>query len=106
MKLKMYSIYDSAAAAYMRPFFVQTDSVAIRAFSDLALNAEHDVGHHPEHFSLFRVGEFDDNQVSKSYFEDPECVATAMEMVGQSQKIVPGSLKDEEIDHAPIGNGT
>ena len=55
---------------------------------------------------MFRVGEFDDNNVSKSYYEDAEVVATAMEMVGQSQKIVPGSLKDEEVDHAPIGNGT
>ena len=102
MKLKMYCIYDSAAGAYMRPFFVQTDSVATRAFSDLVMDAQHEIGKHPEHYSLFRVGEFDDNNASKSYFEDPECVATAMEMVGQAQKVDKDKLVqfDEKLAEA------
>ena len=105
MKLKMYSIFDSAAAAYMRPFFVQTDSVALRAFQDLAINAEHEVGRHPEHYSLFRIGEFDDNEIGKSYFEGVECIAQAHELVAKAQVIEPGSLRSNGESDATFGDG-
>lgn len=61
MKLAIYSIYDTAAKAYTRPFFLQNDGLAIRAFQD-QVNAQeaNNISEHPDQFTLFKLGEFDD----------------------------------------------
>ena len=93
MRLNIYSIYDTASGAYMRPFYMNSDGQAIRAFSDLAQDAEHEIGRHPEDYTLYRIGTFDDN-TGKLHPEDPSSIATAMAMVAAARQIEPGSLLD------------
>lgn len=62
MKLGVYSIFDAAVGAYNQPFFAQTDSAAVRLFSDQCNNKESLLSRNPEHFTLFRIGEFDDKE--------------------------------------------
>ena len=80
MKYVMVSIYDTAAGVYMRPFFVQSEGQAKRMFSDIANDREHDVGAHPEDYSLFRIGQFDDN-AGEVLPEHRDCLITALECV-------------------------
>ena len=61
MKLNAYTIYDVASGVYMRPFFSQADGQAIRGFKDIATDADHEIGKHPEDYKLFRIGAFNDN---------------------------------------------
>lgn len=61
MKLRMYSIYDTAAKMYQRPFCAGQDAEAIRAFEDLAKDESHPINHHPEHYSLHRIADYDDS---------------------------------------------
>ncbi len=84
MKLINYSIYDTASALYSRPFFCQSDGEAVRLFVDLASDADHPVGKHPEDYSLFRTGQFDDCK-GKFTNEDNECLQTGLEAVAQSR---------------------
>jgi len=79
MKLNAYSIYDQAAAAYMRPFFTEADGRARRMFGDLANDPDHDIGKHPKDYSVWRIGIFDD-QKGQLIPEQGECLATALEM--------------------------
>lgn len=60
MKLKVYSLFDSAAGAYTQPFFMHNDGLAIRAFSDNVNADNNNVSYHPDQFTLFQVGEWDD----------------------------------------------
>ena len=60
MKLKAYTIYDVASGVYMRPFFSQADGQATRGFKDIATDADHEVGKHPEDYTLYRIGTFND----------------------------------------------
>ena len=61
MKLNVYSIFDSAAKAYTNPFFMHNDGLAIRAFADnVNSEQENNISKHPDQFTLFRIGEFDD----------------------------------------------
>jgi hypothetical protein len=62
MKMNVYSIFDTASGAYMRPFFMAADNAAVRAFCDLANDSEHEVGRHPKDYILCRLGMFDDNK--------------------------------------------
>lgn len=92
MRMAIYAIYDTATGAYMRPFFVQADAQAVRAFSDLAVAADHEVGKHPEDYSLFRIGQFDDKK-GKIIGESPECIATALECVSASRNVKRDNLE-------------
>lgn len=62
MKLVMCSIRDSKVGAFMRPFFVRSVGEAIRVFSDdvNGKDAESVLRAHPEDFSLWHFGDFDD----------------------------------------------
>ncbi len=86
MKLNVYSIYDTAAGLYSRPFFCQSDAEALRMFSDLSVDAEHPVGKHPEDYAIFRLGTFDDNKGILQN-EENECLSTGLEVVSKSRNV-------------------
>lgn len=58
MKLNVYVVHDAKAEAYMSPFFLGTDAVAIRGFSDAISNPETPFGKHPSDYTLFCIGEY------------------------------------------------
>ena len=86
MRLNQYSIFDMATGAYMRPFFMQSDGQAMRAFKDLCMDANHEVGKHPEDYSLVRSGVWDD-QTAQTQPEDTLVLANGLEVVAQSRKV-------------------
>lgn len=60
MEMQIFSVYDSKAQAFQKPFFAPTVEFAIRSFR-AAVNAPGDDGLtlFPEDFTLYHVGEFD-----------------------------------------------
>ena len=56
----VFSIYDAKAQAYLPPFFMHSEAVAVRAFSDGINDKEHAFGRHPSDYTLFNIGNFDD----------------------------------------------
>lgn len=60
MLFKIFSIHDSKAQAYFPPFFLPTIAMAVRTFEDMANDKNNNIGKHPEDFTLFHIGEFDD----------------------------------------------
>jgi hypothetical protein len=58
--LKMCSIYDSKAEAWMTPMFFQAVGQAVRSFSDAVNDKSSEFGKHPEDYVLFAVADFDD----------------------------------------------
>lgn len=95
MKLNVYTIFDTGTGAYMRPFFMQADSQATRSFSDIATDADHEIGKHPEDYSLHRIGIFDDNK-GTLIPEDRECIATALELIAISRNVNRDNLETLE----------
>ncbi len=79
MLVHVYSFFDTAAAAYMRPFVAGQDGEATRVFSDLVSNREHPIGQHPEDYSIFRIGSFNDQNGALTV-EPPECLCTGLEL--------------------------
>ncbi len=93
MRVFMYCVFDSCSGLYDRPFCAQADGAAVRSFGDIACDAEHPIGMHPEHYSLFRVGLFDDN----SGVIEPElavCIAKAHECVAGSRVVDSPAMLD------------
>lgn len=60
MKLEMMAIYDSAAKAFLPPFCVASEALAIRQFRVLGeKQPDHDFVKFADQYVLFRVGEFE-----------------------------------------------
>ena len=92
MKLNAYTIYDVASGIYMRPFFSQADGQAVRGFKDIATDAEHEIGKHPEDYTLFRIGSFNDT-TGKMEGEPPEKLMTGLEAVAFDRNPTQEKLK-------------
>lgn len=61
MKMKVYSVYDQTAQVWSQPFFQMNDQTAQRAISNAANSPGHNYNMNPEDYSLYCIGEFDDN---------------------------------------------
>lgn len=68
MKLFIYSIFDQAVRSYNQPFFMPADGAAIRLFQNQIGNKDSLLSQHPDQFTLFKIGEFDDKDGSFSTF--------------------------------------
>jgi len=60
--LKACAVYDTKAGFYNRPFFIPSVGMAERSFSDEVNRKSEDnaMFHHPEDFTLFLIGEYND----------------------------------------------
>lgn len=57
---KAFSVYDNKAGFYMAPFFLQSTAEGIRSFTDAANDPHIAISKHPEDYTLFELGSFDD----------------------------------------------
>lgn len=87
MKAHIYSIFDSCAGVYQKPFVGQSDGEVIRSFGDIAKDESHPIGQHPEHYSLWRIGSFNDADGQVIADEHRECIITALVALAQNQPI-------------------
>ena len=70
MIMKIYSIYDEKAKAYLPPFFLNNDEVAMRAVENCLDTPDHQFAKHPQDYTLYYIGEWDDNSANiNSEFE-------------------------------------
>lgn len=95
MRLTVFSIFDSAAAAYTRPFYCAADAQAVRMFSDLVANKETEVGKHPEDYALVRIGIFDDAN-AKLDAEKVLTLVTGLEIAARAQNAIHEKVRKVE----------
>lgn len=83
--MNVYSIFDSAASAFATPFFMQNDGLAVRAFSDNINRVEEKtaLSEHPDQFTLFKIGEFEDKTGVLEKYDTPRSLGLAVEFVEQ-----------------------
>lgn len=86
MKMNAYTIYDVAAGTYMRPFFTTADGEATRSFKDIASDAKHPIGQHPEDYTLYRIGSWNDNTGALAG-EELEKLMTGLEAVHATRMV-------------------
>lgn len=72
MIMEIFSVFDSKAAAFMKPFFAHNTAMAERAFSDEAATPGSPVAKHPEDYTLYHVGSFDDTTALITTFAQPK----------------------------------
>lgn len=53
-------MYDEKAQAYLPPFYLPNDQMAIRAIKSCILDKEHNFFKHAEDYTLYKIGTFED----------------------------------------------
>lgn len=70
MILFVYSIYDEKVESYSQPFFAATNSAAIRMFTDLATDGQSTIYKHPQDYTLYQIGKWDDEKGQIESFDN------------------------------------
>lgn len=94
MKTKMFSLYDSKAKMFGTPFFMPTIGMALRALQDLTNDNQSMVSRHPSDFSLYELGEFNDEDGSTQNKIPLNMVAIAAEFKQVKPKIQITDIQD------------
>lgn len=78
-KQYVFSIFDSAVGAFMRPFFVPSRGAALRMFGDESIReaADNPIYAHPADYSLHLLGYFEDGDGTLESIYPPERVCNA-----------------------------
>lgn len=78
---KIFAVYDAAAKAYLAPFQLPREEMALRAFRDVINSPNHELANHPEDYTLFLLGEFD-NRTGQHINNEPgpKPLATALSL--------------------------
>ena len=81
MKLQIFTIYDQAANAYLPPFVRPAKGIAIREFTDEVNREGSVINQHPKDYTLFHIGEWDNNNSQIKQFETKLSVGHAIEFL-------------------------
>lgn len=79
MNFKAFSIYDSKAEAYNTPIFVSAKGIAVRAFADQVNDPNSPMNRHAGDYTLFFIGEFNDDKGTFESTKTPESFGTGLE---------------------------
>jgi hypothetical protein len=98
----IYSVYDSAAKAYMQPFYCSQDGEAVRLVEG-NVNSQEDsiISRNPDQFTLFKLGKFDDQTGQIEKLDVPEsivpCISLKIEDTAQTTAINDLIAKVEKL---------
>jgi hypothetical protein len=92
---KMFTVYDAAAKAFLRPFFTPTEATAIRAFTQEVNTPKTPLNNNPEDFSLFYLGEYDDANGSFDLLKTPNKTRVGLEVLNREDRPDATQVSDE-----------
>lgn len=78
---KVFTIYDDKAEMYLPPFCFKTAGQATRAFMESCNDPQHQFNKHPEDFTLFELGTYDDDNARFEIGATPHGLGKALEYI-------------------------
>ncbi len=84
MKLKVFSIHDSKAEAFIQPFYSQTTGTAVRSFEQACNDTASDFNKFAGDYTLFELGEFDQNSAEFTPLTTPVNLGLALSYIKDS----------------------
>lgn len=108
-----FTVYDQKAAAYLPPFILPRAEQALRTFSDCCQSNDHQFGNHPEDYTLFRLGTFNDETGEIVSELAPIVIANGLELAALKPPTDPNNeptqtqVGDETlVQHSPAGQNS
>lgn len=82
--VKLFTVYDSKAEAYMHPFVMRSRGEALRAWESEVNNEQSNFSRFPADFTLFEIGVFDEASGSVTMYESKVSLGVAVEFKKKS----------------------
>lgn len=79
--MKLFSILDKKAGSYSAPHTYHNKGLALRAFEELANDEKTTVNRYPADFSIWQIGEFDEQIGRLKPLDKPEFVDEAINVI-------------------------
>lgn len=76
---KIFVVHDSKVEAYAQPFCAQSTGSAIRSFGDEVNRKDTALAAHPEDFTLFEIGEYDEHRGEIRMYEIKKSLGLALD---------------------------
>lgn len=86
--MKIVAIRDDAIQAFGRPIFVVALGQATRSFADEVNNEQSEMCKHPSDYSLYEIGEYDDEIGRVTSLESPRLLSRGAD-VSKRENITP-----------------
>ena len=96
MILRIFSVRDAKADAFLQPMFMQSRGVALRAFSDSCMDSSHMFNRHPEDYCLYELGIWDDGKGSFELYQQPMPIANGYDFADGD--LAPVVIDDAMVD--------
>jgi len=74
-----FSIYDVKAQNYHIPYNLKNEAIAIREFADIVNDPQTSIYKHPEDYTLFKIGTWDDQNAQFKLEKTPKALGTGVE---------------------------
>lgn len=81
--MKIYTIYDSKSETYSYPYQARATGEALRIFTTIANDDQHPIGKYPADYTLFQIGEFDDQKADYKILDAKINLGNALEFVNK-----------------------
>lgn len=85
--MKIFSVYDSKAEAFLPPFFSTTTAVGTRQFEAAANSIDHQFNRFGGDFTLFELGTYDDRTGSFDLYKVHTNLGTALTYQKETQNV-------------------
>lgn len=80
MILEVFTVFDAKIKAFMSPFYERSIESATRAFDDACNKPDHPFYAHPEDYTLFHLGSYDDQAGSFTCPAAPTAIVKAAQL--------------------------
>ncbi len=95
MIMKICTIYDGKADAFMTPMFFQSTGQAVRSLADAVNDGKSDFAKHPEDYTLFCLGDFDQRNAALVLETAPVCIGQAIHLIDRGNDEAAGPRDTE-----------
>lgn len=79
--MRIFTVHDNKAEAYLPPVYYKTKGEALRAFETTCKNKESQFHQYPSDFTMYELGEFNEQTGDITQNEKPLPLANASEYI-------------------------
>ncbi len=101
MILRIFSMYDTKAEAYIRPFFMPNVALAQRAIVTAGQDPEHPFAQHPSDYILYELGTWEEEHAQFDLTVAPLKHGSVKQMTPKVDQAIPKLMetKPSEVKH-------
>lgn len=105
-----FAIHDEKAEAFLPPFILPNEAMAKRVFADCINSDTHQFGQNPADYTLFRLGQFDDNSGQFLLERAKQSLGNGVEFRSldrpRSPELSQNGQQETDASQPQIGNGS